>query len=243
MIHPLTLSRKALRIAKIYGEKVLQCIKPSTITPPSAHMSILNNELGLSSSITAGRPVAADGSPIPWYTYPAIEYLNQLNAVDLKIFEYGCGNSSLYWARKGAHVWSVEHSSEWHEQFSAQSLSPNNILLRQGKHSYAQAIHEQDEVFDIIIIDGVWRNDCCREALKRIRHDGIIILDNSDWYADVAATLRENNLFQIDFNGFGPINNYCWTTSIFLPLVSHLTKRIRYPVPIGGITTDKGEMW
>ena len=32
-----------------------------------------------------------DGNPIPWYTYPAIEYLSQFDYSDKEIFEYGCG--------------------------------------------------------------------------------------------------------------------------------------------------------
>ena len=30
-----------------------------------------------------------DGNPIPWYTYPAIEYLSQFDYSDKKIFERG----------------------------------------------------------------------------------------------------------------------------------------------------------
>ena len=29
-----------------------------------------------------------DGNPIPWYTYPVIEYLTQFDYTDKKIFEY-----------------------------------------------------------------------------------------------------------------------------------------------------------
>jgi len=46
---------------------------------------------------------------------------------------------------------------------------------------------------------------------------GIVILDNSDWYAETAKFLRDSlNMIQIDFHGFGPINSYTWTTSLFL---------------------------
>ena len=36
-----------------------------------------------------------NGNPIPWYTYPAIEYLSQFDYSRKTIFEFGCGNSSL----------------------------------------------------------------------------------------------------------------------------------------------------
>ena len=45
----------------------------------------------------------------------------------------------------------------------------------------------------------------------------MIIFDNSDWYPNTIRQIQNSiNLVQIDFHGFGPINNYTWTTSIFL---------------------------
>ena len=50
-------------------------------------------------------------NPIPWYTYPAIEYLSQFDYTDKQIFEFGCGFSSLFWAKRAEKVISIEHSS------------------------------------------------------------------------------------------------------------------------------------
>lgn len=212
-------------------------------TPALPAYDILAHRQGLSSSIELGRPVAADGSPIPWYTYPAVEYLTQLDARGLTIFEFGCGNSSLFWARKEARVWCVEHNPEWHAAVSAQSFLLQGLALREDKKGYAAAVGETGETFDIIVIDGVWRNECLREALPRLREDGIVILDNSDWYVDVAESLRRAGFFQVDFSGFGPCNTYCWTTSLFFPWRSGLAKRLGHPRPIGGIPVTRGEKW
>ncbi|HAJ60075.1 MAG TPA: hypothetical protein DCP31_13100, partial [Cyanobacteria bacterium UBA8543] len=58
--------------------------------------------------------VDKSGNPIPWYTYPAIEYLNQLDFTDKKIYEYGSGNSSLFWAKRAKYVTSVENNQDWY---------------------------------------------------------------------------------------------------------------------------------
>ena len=208
---------------------------------PNLH--ILAELQGLDATMEGSRSVAADGSPIPWYTYPAIEYFGQFNATGLHVFEYGCGNSSLCWARKGAQVWSVEHDPEWHARMNEQSSQLRGLMLREGPSSYSQAVAEPGCLFDIIIVDGVWRNECAAEAVSKIKPGGFFILDNSDWYTDVAGFFRTQGYFQIDFSGFGPINPYCWTTSIFLPWVSPLMGKIRQPHPIGGIPVSKGEMW
>lgn len=38
------------------------------------------------------------GNPIPWYTYPAIEYLKTIDFSRKLVFEYGGGSSTLWWA-------------------------------------------------------------------------------------------------------------------------------------------------
>jgi len=215
-------------------------------TPPSAYDTVLKTlkqSQGHERTIETKRPVAADGSPLPWYTYPAIEYCNQLDASALKIFEYGSGNSSLYWANKGAKVWCVEHDPAWWEEMRRRSAQLCGLSLREDATTYAAAIVDPGETFDIVIIDGVWRNESAALAVRHVRKDGVIILDNSDWYRDVAGYLRANDYFQVDFNGFGPVNTYSWTTSFFLPFRSSLIERWGHPRPVGGIEAFKHELW
>jgi hypothetical protein len=211
-----------------------------TVVPTQEILACLH---GHARTVESKLPVAADGSPLPWYTYPAIEYCNQLDASGLNLFECGSGNSSLYWAHKGANVWCVENDPAWHETMKSKSAQLRGISLRTTSEAYASAIAEVGQQFDIVIIDGMWRNECAAKALAYVRKEGFIILDNSDWYQDVAKFLRSNGFFQIDFNGFGPVNNYCWTTSIFLPLKSPYGERFRQPQPIGGIEVSKGDKW
>ena len=206
-------------------------------------LDVLLKNSGYARTVESKLPQAADGAPIPWYTYPAIEYFNQIDVQGLRVFEYGSGNSSLYWARKGAEVWSVEHDVAWWESMGTRSAQLKGLLLRECADTYAQAIDEVGGEFDIIVVDGAWRNKCAMAAFSRLRPGGMVILDNSDWYSDVSDFLKSKGFFQIDFNGFGPINNYCWTTSILLPLDSALKRRISHPRPVGGIEVFKGDKW
>ncbi|WP_377295841.1 hypothetical protein [Rhizobium sp. SGZ-381] len=206
-------------------------------------VEILFERQGYARTLATKLPVGVDGAPIPWYTYPAIEYFNQWDARNLRVFEYGSGHSSLYWSRRGAEVWSVEHDPEWYENMSARSAQLKGLYLRQTPEDYAAAITEPGGDFDVIIVDGVWRNACAKAALPFLRSGGAIILDNSDWYTDVSDHLKGEGFFQIDFNGFGPINNYCWTTSILFPFNSSLKDRIHQPKPVGGIEASKNDKW
>lgn len=209
----------------------------------AANARILTQDHGLGRTLESKIPEAADGSPLPWYTYPAIEYCNQINAEGCNIFEFGSGNSSLYWARKGAKVWCVEHDAEWHATMARKSAHLQALMLQEEKDGYAAAIGATGETFDIVIVDGMWRNESADAALPYLREGGLIILDNSDWYHDTAEFLRSKGFFQVDFNGFGPCNPYCWTTSLFLPFQSRFIQRLGMPNPIGGIAVFKGETW
>ncbi|MEM9128158.1 MAG: FkbM family methyltransferase [Pseudomonadota bacterium] len=50
-----------------------------------------------------------DGKPLPWFTYAAIAFLERNLPPDLAMFEYGGGQSTLYWAERLRRVVSIDH--------------------------------------------------------------------------------------------------------------------------------------
>lgn len=50
-----------------------------------------------------------DGKPLPWFTYAAIAFLERNLPPDLAMFEYGGGQSTLYWAERMRRVVSIDH--------------------------------------------------------------------------------------------------------------------------------------
>ena len=195
---------------------------------------ILSSEMGLLNTMRAGLPVDADNRPLPWYTYPAIEYLRQFDFTGKFIFEFGCGNSSLFWLGLGATVWSVEHDRAWYEKVAGQKADRHTLYFAEGPERYAGAIDLPGRMFDVVVIDGEWREACVLPAISRLRPGGFIILDNADRDHDAADALRARDFFEIDFNGFGPINGYTWTTALFLPPGGADLKIAHPPSPIGG---------
>jgi hypothetical protein len=190
------------------------------------------------------KPVDKNQLPIPWFTYPAIEFLQQYDLSTKTVFEWGCGNSSIYFSDHAANVISVEHDMEWYDKMK-QTLKGNQVLRHLSLEEYPSSIKDFAKKFDIIVIDGQRRFDCARECIPFLKDDGMIILDNSDWFYVSAAFLREKlNLLQIDFHGFGPINDYTWTTSFFFNRSFNFPlKYNRQPVnPSGGIAHDEREI-
>lgn len=173
---------------------------------------------------------------VPWFTYPALEYLRQLDLAQKAVFEWGCGGSTLYFARWARLVCSVEHDAAWHARI--QGLKADHVTLRLvGEQDYAKAISSFGQMFDIIVIDGILRAACAVEACRFLNDTGMIILDNSDWYREAARILRDQGLIEVDMHGFGPLNPYTWTTSLFLRRRFDFTPRdgVQPRPPLGGI--------
>lgn len=173
-------------------------------------------EYGHLLSVQENKPLSQAGDPIPWYTYPAFEYLNQLDYQDKDIFEYGAGNSSLFWAKKARSVISIESDKEWYVSLKSKMDSNQILLLFEEEQEYVNSIFKGQKKYDVIVIDGVHRLPCAEVAVQCLAPGGLIILDNSDWFPKTTTCLREAGLIQVDFTGLGPINYYTWTTSIFL---------------------------
>jgi hypothetical protein len=199
-----------------------------------ADFDILAHGQGLLGTMTSGLPMDPAGNPIPWLTYPAIEYLNQFDVKDKKIFEYGCGQSTAYWKRRGAQVWGVEHDRAWFEKLTSETPATRTIYFADAEMDYAAAIERPGTHFDIVVIDGVFRTACVEPALAHLRSGGFIILDNAERDVEVGQLLRQHGLFPVDFNGFGPINDYTWTTSLFLTPKGITGFNVAAPNPIGG---------
>ena len=187
-------------------------------------IEMLQKEFALERSINEKLCQDKDGNPIPWYTYPAIEYLSQFDYKDKKVFEFGCGYSSAFWASRAQKVISVEDNPLWYNKWKQEFKQTNlEIKLREEGDIYEDAILENNnEKYDIIIVDGKRRAECCKTAVLKLAPGGIIILDDSDRintsqeYKDSVKVLKNADLIQIDFYGFCPMNAYTKCTSLFL---------------------------
>lgn len=68
--------------------------------------------------------------PVPWITYPALRMLERVVQPHFKVFEYGAGNSSLWWAARVAEVVSVEHDRGWARAVAARAPANLTVVSR-----------------------------------------------------------------------------------------------------------------
>lgn len=175
---------------------------------------------GYFKSLKVNRPVDADCKPIPWYTYPSIDYLEQFDFSGKVIFEYSSGYGSLWWSRRCHHLYSVEDNPEWFQEICTQKTENHSLTLQKNEQDYVNYIDRLSGKIDVVIVDGNYRAACAKKIVGLVE-DGarfdMIIFDNSDWWPETIRYLEEmTEYIRVDFHGIGPINDYTWSTSVFL---------------------------
>jgi hypothetical protein len=163
------------------------------------------------------RAVNKNGDPIPWYTYPAIDFLFPRDYQDKHILEFGSGQSTLWWASRAKSVMSFEEDPQWFATIRAQV--PSNVDL----HNIPSVIDEIESLlnsrrtkFDIIVVDGYFRREVAALSLRYLAPGGALILDNSEGYG-FYDEFKVRNCRRIDFFGFAPgvILRHC-TSIVFV---------------------------
>lgn len=149
-------------------------------------------------SFWPGRAAYKDG--LPWVTFEAREWLESFLTKDMKVFEWGSGGSTLFIAKRVKTLISIEDNPEWYKkigrlikekelncQYILKEPRPGNDYFSSSPEykglsfkRYCQAINSYpDDFFDLVLVDGRARNFCVSHAIKKIRPEGFLFLDDS----------------------------------------------------------------
>lgn len=172
--------------------------------------------IGWTRSIRAGKPVDAEGHPLPWLNYATIWFLEERLQPQRTIFEYGSGNSTLWWAGHLRQVVSCEHDAAW-AGYLRHNLPANVTLMQHSSESasYPAAASTSGQTFDLVFIDGRRRADCAHFALKALRPEGVIILDDADQHPGAVAAIEAEDYRRLDFVGLTPATVRLTRTALF----------------------------
>jgi hypothetical protein len=175
------------------------------------------HKMGWFKSAWTESSVDRDGNPIPWITYPAIYFINNRITKKMTVFEYGSGNSTLFWAEKGKSVTAVESDKFWQEKLQKTAPKNASIIYRELGKEYSNAIKDQKGSFDIVVVDGRLRVDCAKASVSKLSAGGVIVWDNTDRerYQQGMKELGSKGFKRIDFYGPMPIDNMISLTTIF----------------------------
>jgi len=146
----------------------------------------------------SAQPMNRNGDPIPWFTYPAVDFLLRADLSGLRVFEYGSGASTLFFARKVGEILSVDHDDMWSRRVAKRISPPHQVICRPRGDLYTREIEKHGK-FDIVVIDGVDRAQCALVALKCLTPEGVMIWDDA-----ARADFRES-LPQLLATGYQPL--------------------------------------
>ena len=170
--------------------------------------------------------------PIPWYTYPCIDFLSGKNYDARRVLEFGAGHSTLWWMKRAEHVCAIEGSAEWARYLQRQVRGNVHIHLMLAANERLESVLGGKK-FDVIVIDGVDGTGCNRAQaahyavdLDLLTDGGAIILDDSEGSFDTPGNdwqkaayncdlLRSRGFSRVDFFGYAPAQLQWRCTSLF----------------------------
>lgn len=164
------------------------------------------------------KPVDQSGNPLPWFSYPMVSFLEKRIQPHFTVFEFGTGNSTLWWSNKVTRIFSCEHDRGWYN--TIKKAAPSNVTLiyiESPDNDYVRSLENFSEKFEIIIVDGEQRVECAKHAIQFLTSDGVIIFDDSDRpeYAEAIHYLNDHGFRRIEFYGMTACVNVGKETSIF----------------------------
>lgn len=158
----------------------------------------------------AGDPFRYD---LPWISLPATRWLRAHLHPGMRVFEWGSGSSTVFFAARVGGVVSVEHDRAWYERVGAElekrkignvdlrfvslearDAPPTGAADHRPASAYAATILDfPDAHFDAVVVDGRERAACLRAARSKVKPGGWILLDNSEraQYAAAFALFEE----------------------------------------------------
>lgn len=174
-------------------------------------------ESGWLKSIQTRQAVDENSNPVPWISYAAINFLSGRVRREFEIFEYGSGNSTLWWEKNAGRVVSCEHDEVWYSQLKdkiPEGVTYVHEPLENGRYPSSIKNHGS---FDIIMIDGRERVECSNHAIPQLKDGGVIVFDNSDRcrYQLAFDLFSHSGFKRLDFVSTGPICKKPISTSIF----------------------------
>jgi hypothetical protein len=181
--------------------------------------------------------ISKKGEPLPWYTYPSIDFLKNRPYDNKIVLEFGGGQSTLWWAQRAKSVVTLEGDLAWFDRIK--HYMPGNVDLNYvsmensliNVECVEETIRSKPHThYDIIIIDGLYRHEMIPIALRVMAQDGMIVCDNAEGYG-IYEGFKDSDLKRVDFFGNAPGVILPHATSIFFR-PSSFAFNSAHPIPI-----------
>jgi len=172
---------------------------------------------------------------LPWISFAAIDFLSKWVSPGHRVFEWGCGGSTAFFANRASRVVSLEHDPEWYSRVKIMLKERllANVDLRLAVFEAGNAVNFEnteylsavrEDSWDLILVDGVLgygsggdfgthRQVCFSHAEKQIRAGGVIIVDDIWMFPEIQKSNRAK--CWREYIGVGPCRFGVTSTAAF----------------------------
>ena len=129
---------------------------------------------------------------IPWLGYRATRRIAGLIGPGTRVLEFGSGLSTVWLAKQGAEVLSIETHDEWAARVEdlLAGVSGHKVRILRAEPPYTPDLLA-GKTFDFVLVDGDGRDSAMATALSVVRPGGYVYLDNADVPWDSHRAARE----------------------------------------------------
>jgi hypothetical protein len=118
-----------------------------------------------------------NGLIMPWLTKPALDEICTWDLSRERVFEYGVGQSTLWWANKCEWLYGVDTNEEWVKAIHDAVISNSSVACLPVEDIYVNSIRTFKNI-DIVVVDGNYRDRCIYQAIAALKPGGKLIIDN-----------------------------------------------------------------
>lgn len=165
---------------------------------------------------------------LPWLSWSCVEFLEEFLRPGMAVLEYGGGGSTLYFARKGCRVVTVEGYRRWSRLIRARldealgDAAPA-VEIREiagiddgepPRDEYVRQVHSGGP-WDVILVDGAHRLACLEASRDELRPNGVLIFDNADFGEYRQAPKLLSGFERRSFSGLGVGRRWTTQTDVY----------------------------
>ncbi len=149
----------------------------------------------------------------PWYGWELIDFVSKYVNENTTVFEYGCGFSTIFYAKRCRFVNAIETRDEWLlrvKNFAKDFGISAKVDVRKChnlQHFSTEIKSFGQKSYDLIVVDSRDRMKCIEESCNFVSQTGLIVLDNSERPNLFGARnfMESQGFFSVEFSGDGPM--------------------------------------
>jgi hypothetical protein len=120
---------------------------------------------------------------VPMISYRARRTIEARLGPEVKMIEFGSGNSTPWFASRVGFLYSIEDAPDWYEhvkrELERHGIRNVSYELREADN-YADLSNIDDGTIDFALVDGTDREGCIIAVVPKLKPGAWIYLDNSD---------------------------------------------------------------